>query len=303
MTVSAVVVTYNRLPMLKEVIVALQKSETKVDNIIVVDNNSNQDTADYLTSLGNQIRYVRLSENIGGAGGFNKGIRYFMEQTTDDYVWLMDDDTVPTFTALTELLNAAKKVDNQFGFLASDVRWTDNTRAKMNLPFPINRFKKIPLDATELEQLRNATFVSVMFSRKVVDKIGLPVKEFFIWGDDIEYTERAARQFPGYMVPTSRVIHKMAQNVESNVSLDSINRVPRYFYAFRNRMYFSRNRGFIRFLRAHIRIAYEALMIFFNGQPKKWLRLKMVITGVVAGWFFRPKVEHASDKVKEIPHD
>ena len=40
MTVSAVVVTYNRLPMLKEVIEALQNSETKVDNIIVVDNNS-----------------------------------------------------------------------------------------------------------------------------------------------------------------------------------------------------------------------------------------------------------------------
>ena len=238
MTVSAVVVTYNRLPMLKEVIAALQASETPVDNIIVVDNKSNADTQEYLTSLGDQIRYVRLEENIGGAGGFNKGIRYFMEETVDDYVWLMDDDTVPTPTALTELVGSAAKVDNKFGFLSSDVRWTDNSRAKMNLPFPIDRFKKIPLDATEMEQLRNATFVSVMFSREVVDKIGLPVKEFFIWGDDIEYTERAARVYPGYMVPTSRVIHKMAQNVESNVSLDSIDRVPRYFYAFRNRMYF-----------------------------------------------------------------
>ncbi|KAA8431994.1 glycosyltransferase [Weissella paramesenteroides] len=299
MTVSAVVVTYNRLPMLKEVIAALQNSDTKVDNIIIVDNNSEADTQEYLTSLGNQIRYVRLPENIGGAGGFNKGVRYFMEETDDDYVWLMDDDTVPTPSALTELLKGAKKVNNQFGFLASDVRWTDNTRAKMNLPFPINRFKKIPLDATEMEQLRNATFVSVMFTRQIVAKIGLPVKEFFIWGDDIEYTERAARQLPGYMVPTSRIIHKMAQNVESNVSLDSINRVPRYFYAFRNRMYFSRNRGFIRFLRAHIRIAYEMLMIFFNGQPKKWLRVRMVIKGVVHGWFFHPSVEYAKNKVKE----
>ncbi|SCB78224.1 glycosyltransferase family 2 protein [Weissella bombi] len=299
MTVSAVVVTYNRLPMLKEVIAALQNSETKVDNIIIVDNNSEADTEKYLTSLGNQIRYVRLPENIGGAGGFNKGVRYFMEETEDDYVWLMDDDTVPTPSALTELLKAADKVNDQFGFLASDVRWTDNTRAKMNLPFPINRFKKIPLDATEMEQLRNATFVSVMFTREIVAKIGLPVKEFFIWGDDIEYTERAARQLPGYMVPTSRIIHKMAQNVESNVSLDSIDRVPRYFYAFRNRMYFSRNRGFIRFLRAHIRIAYEMLMIFFNGQPKKWLRVRMVIKGVVHGWFFHPAVEFANNKVKE----
>lgn len=298
MTVSAVVVTYNRLPMLTEVIAALQASETPVDNIIVVDNKSNADTQEYLTSLGNQIRYVRLEENIGGAGGFNKGIRYFMEETVDDYVWLMDDDTVPTPTALTELVDSAAKVDNKFGFLSSDVRWTDNTRAKMNLPFPIDRFKKIPLDATEMEQLRNATFVSVMFSREVVDKIGLPVKEFFIWGDDIEYTERAARVYPGYMVPTSRVIHKMAQNVESNVSLDSIDRVPRYFYAFRNRMYFSRNRGFVRFLRAHIRIAYEAAMIFFNGQPKKMLRLKMVLKGVTTGWFFKPKVEFAKNKAK-----
>lgn len=188
--------------MLKEVIAALQNSETKVDNIIIVDNNSKADTEEYLTSLGNQIRYVRLPENIGGAGGFNKGVRYFMEETGDDFVWLMDDDTVPTPSALTELLKAAKKVNNQFGFLASDVRWTDNTRAKMNLPFPINRFKKIPLDATEMEQLRNATFVSVMFTRDIVAKIGLPDKEFFIWGDDIEYTERAARQLPGYMVPT-----------------------------------------------------------------------------------------------------
>jgi GT2 family glycosyltransferase len=51
-----------------------------------------------------------------------------MEETDDDYVWLMDDDTVPTPSALTELLKGAKKVNNQFGFLASDVRWTDNTR-------------------------------------------------------------------------------------------------------------------------------------------------------------------------------
>ena len=65
MTVSAVVVTYNRLPMLKEVIEALQNSETKVDNIIVVDNNSKEDTQEYLTSLGDAIRYVRLKENIG----------------------------------------------------------------------------------------------------------------------------------------------------------------------------------------------------------------------------------------------
>ena len=95
MTTSAVVVTYNRLQMLKEVIAALQASETKVDHIIIVDNHSDNDTKNYLESLGDAIEYLRLEDNLGGAGGFNRGVRYFMEKTDDDFVWLMDDDTVP----------------------------------------------------------------------------------------------------------------------------------------------------------------------------------------------------------------
>ena len=50
-----------------------------------------------------------------------KGVRYFMEHTTDDFVWLMDDDTVVHPDTLTELLKFADKQD-QFGFLSSDVR-------------------------------------------------------------------------------------------------------------------------------------------------------------------------------------
>lgn len=195
--VSAVIVTFNRLTLLKEVIESLQTQDTKLSHIIVVDNNSKSDTQEYLTSLGNQIEYVRLPENIGGAGGFNKGVRYFMEHTTDDFVWLMDDDTVVHPDTLTELLKFADKQD-QFGFLSSDVRWTDGRRALMNQPAPMNRLKVIPEDQVEPVQLQNATFVSLLVKREVVKKIGLPITEFFIWGDDIEYTERAGRVAPGY---------------------------------------------------------------------------------------------------------
>ena len=55
MTVSAIVVTYNRLDMLKEVIEALKSGTLVPDHIIVVDNNSRQDTVDFLTGLGEQI--------------------------------------------------------------------------------------------------------------------------------------------------------------------------------------------------------------------------------------------------------
>ncbi|SJX70283.1 Glycosyltransferase [Weissella confusa] len=292
MSVSAVVVTYNRLPFLKEVIQALQNSATIVDHIIIVDNNSNQETFDYLTALGDQIEYVRLDENIGGAGGFNRGVRYFMEHTNDEFVWLMDDDTVPSATTLTELVTFAKQTPN-FGFLASDVRWTDGTRAKMNNPAPKNRLKKIPEDATEPEELMNATFVSLLMKRDIINQIGLPITEFFIWGDDIEFTERAARIAPGYFVPAAKVTHKMAANVGSNIMNDSLDRLPRYFYSYRNKVYYGAKRNFIGHMKSNTRITLEAIRLMFAPNVDNRLkRLSVLIKGVKAGIVFRPEIEY-----------
>lgn len=293
MQVSAVVVTYNRLSYLKEVVNALKKSDTPVNHIIVVDNNSKQDTVDYLTSLGDQIEYVRLRENLGGAGGFNRGVRYFMEHTDDDFVWLMDDDTVPHSDTLTNLLTFAEKIPD-FGFLASDVRWTDGTRAKMNNPAPKNRLKKIPEDATEPEELMNATFVSLLMKREIIRKIGLPITNFFIWGDDIEYTERAARLAPGYFIPAAKVTHKMATNVGSNIMNDSLDRLPRYFYSYRNKVYYGAKRNFVGHMKSNIRITLEAIrLIFAPNVDNRLKRLSVLVKGVRAGLTFRPEIEYA----------
>ncbi|MDR3242272.1 MAG: glycosyltransferase family 2 protein [Lactobacillaceae bacterium] len=294
MTTSAVIVTYNRLEMLKEVIAALQASQTPVDHLIVVDNHSNEDTVTYLTSLGNQIEYVRLSENLGGAGGFNRGVRYFMEKTNDDYVWLMDDDTVPHQTTLTELTNFAQ-TQPDFGFLASDVRWTDGHRAKMNNPAPKNRMQKIPEDATEPEELMNATFVSLLMRREIVAQIGLPITEFFIWGDDIEYTERAARLAPGYFIPAAKVTHKMATNVGSSIMTDSLDRLPRYFYSYRNKVYYGAKRNLKGHVKSNVRIALEAVKLMLQpGITDRKKRVNVLFSGVKAGWTFKPVIEFAN---------
>ena len=296
MTTSAVIVTYNRLPMLKEVIEAIQHSETPVDHIIVVDNHSEQETQTYLEELGNRIEYVRLDKNLGGAGGFNRGVRYFMEHTSDDFVWLMDDDTVPHTDTLTELIRFAQR-EPDFGFLASDVRWTDGRRAKMNNPAPKNRLKKIPEDATEPEELMNATFVSLLMRRDIVNQIVLPITDFFIWGDDIEYTERAARLAPGFFVPAAKVTHKMATNVGSNIMTDTLDRLPRYFYSYRNKVYYGAKRQFVGHIKSNVRIALEVFRLVFKpGVNQRKERLKVLLKGVKAGLTFKPNIEFAKSK-------
>lgn len=43
--------------------------------------------------------------------------------------------------------------------------------------------------------------------RRAIERFGLPLAHFFIWGDDVEFTARVLRDAPGYLVPESRVYH------------------------------------------------------------------------------------------------
>ncbi|CAK8053672.1 glycosyltransferase family 2 protein [Eupransor demetentiae] len=291
--VAAVVVTYNRLALLKECIAHLQQEDLPLSHLIVVDNASDADTQDYLESLGDQIVYLRLPENIGGAGGFNRGVRYFIEETQDDFVWLMDDDTMVQRDSLTELINFAQQKPD-FGFLASDVRWTDGHRAKMNAPAPMNRLQKVPEEGAQPVQLQSATFVAILFRRTVVEKIGLPITDFFIWGDDIEYSERAGRIAPGYFVPAARVLHKMKANTGSSILKDGPDRIQRYFYAYRNKMYYLKKRDWYRRYRARLRISLEYWQLFFSKADHRAEKLATMRKAIRAGRHFHPKIEYAN---------
>ena len=177
--VSAVIVTYNRLPMLKEAIAALEAVEPKLSHLIVVDNNSDKDTKEYLESLGDRIEYV------GGAGGFNAGIRYFYEQTEDDYVWVMDDDTIVHQDSLQPLLAFADENKN-FSFLSSNVLFTDGKPSVRNVLRQYGTFNTtLNKKFTKPVLVENGTLVSVLFPRYIVGKIGLPITDFFIWIDDL----------------------------------------------------------------------------------------------------------------------
>ena len=294
MKVSAVVVTYNRVEMRKEVISALLSSKARLNHVIVIDNNSEKATQDFLLSMGSSIEYVRLTENLGGAGGSNRGIKYFMEHTEDDAVWLMDDDTVPDESTLSSLIDFADTIGS-YGFLASDVRWIDGSRALMNNLTLKNGLGKVPEDATQSVKVANATFVSLLMSRDIIQKIGLPITEFFIWGDDIEYTVRAERIAPGYFVPKANVVHKMSKNVGTNIVTDDEERIPRYYFAYRNKMYYGRKRGWIGHLKSNLRIMADAFQILITPNvSRRRERLSSLIRGVIDGRRFNPKIEYLS---------
>ena len=98
--VTAVVVTYNRLPLLRRCLAALQAQTAQGLRVLVVDNASADGTAEYLKTLAMPGLVCRiLTENLGGAGGFAYGMQAAAELGCKA-VWLMDDDTLPEPQAL-----------------------------------------------------------------------------------------------------------------------------------------------------------------------------------------------------------
>ncbi|WP_261975218.1 glycosyltransferase, partial [Lactobacillus crispatus] len=80
----------------------------------------------------NSIISVNSGKKLGGAGGFQYGIK-MVAQKDYDFVWLMDDDCKPTKNALNEFLKADIKLNHVYGFLSSKPLWTDNTLCTMNI--------------------------------------------------------------------------------------------------------------------------------------------------------------------------
>lgn len=309
----AVVVTYNRITLLKECVYALlhQKdcTDTQLD-ILLVNNASDDGTKEWIEE---QIAHTKshdttpiyalhLSENTGGAGGFYHGMKWAYEHGADA-IWIMDDDTIPEEDALQKLWDGIACIRKQvaskseIGFVSSTVLWTDGSPCEMNRQHYVgDTFSISGKDAEEdiltLQPVDSATFVSLLFSREAVEKMGLPIKEYFIWGDDKEYTLRSSARYPCYHVKNSVVIHKMAINAGSNIVIDAIARVPRYFYAFRNDLCTAKRRGTKEVIIYFAAYFLNMLRVLLKSKDGKKLRLQTMWKGMRAGVKFDPEIEY-----------
>ena len=131
--IAAIVVTYNRKELLLQCLEHLLAQEGAACDVLVVDNASTDGTCQAVEQLGkDRILYRNTGENLGGAGGFNFGMRWAVEEGYD-YLWVMDDDTLPRPDALAQLWAAHERLGGSYGFLSSTVLWTDGELCPMNV--------------------------------------------------------------------------------------------------------------------------------------------------------------------------
>lgn len=234
--VVAVVVTYERLDLLREALPAVLAQTRRPDAVVVVDNASADGTADAVAREHPGVDLVRLARNTGGAGGFAVGLQRALARHGADAVWLMDDDTVPEPGALQALVGA--RAASGAALVASRVVWSDGRDHPMNTPrrWSLGRGRDLPSGCVPV---RSASFVSVLVDAAATRAVGLPLADYFLWNDDFEFTTRLLRGRLGVWCPDSVVVHRTRTFGSTDADPG-----PRFYFEVRNKVWlFTRSRG------------------------------------------------------------
>ena len=244
MKVIAVVVTYNRLELLKRNIHCLRQNKP-LDSILVVNNGSTDGTGQWLATQPDL--HVLTQENVGGSGGFYTGIREAFRQEAD-WIWCMDDDVFPRPDCLEQLLRHASAP--RVGILAprrlleGHIFTNDFQQLNLTNPFASMYRRKLKKQAVnEPTEICGTAFEGLCISKEAVAKIGFPNKDLFIFCDDTDYCIRAV--LSGYKIlyiPTA-LMDKQRFFSEDNWATRNQKKKWKRFYQVRNSTYLNHHYG------------------------------------------------------------
>ncbi len=259
MKITAIVVTYNRLELLKRNIDCLRKNKP-LTTIIVVNNGSTDGTDKWLAQQSDLT--IITQENVGGSGGFYAGIQRAYQDGAD-WIWCMDDDVFPRADCLEHLLQEANRKD--IGILAPrrlmDGKIYTNDFCRYNLTNPFVSMygdKLAKKTITKPTEIKGTAFEGPFIRREVVEKIGLPNKDLFIFCDDTDYCLRSILAGYKILYIPSALMDK--EKFFSNDSWTERNKKKKWkrFYQVRNSTYLNHRYGrnwAVKYLRGFIGVA------------------------------------------------
>ena len=239
-----VIVTYNRRQLLEECVDKAYRQTIPAESIIIINNASTDGTQTYLEELTDEnaiYDIINLSQNIGGAGGFSKGIERALQKDVES-VLLIDDDAMLERDYMEKLLKARETHPNYQAFAGTvKVNDTIDTFHRRDVSRPGLFFKNCeeekysqPHFACEI-----ASFCGMLVDIALIRKIGLPHAEYFIWHDDVEYSLRI-KEHSKFLVITDAILNHKTKpaNITGKRRYDW-----REYYAVRNRIVMVREHG------------------------------------------------------------
>ncbi len=254
--VLAICVNWNGREVLTDTLVSLQSSSYPSLRTVVVDNGSEDGSADLVPD---QFELERISSNRGYGAGLNRVLgRYFNSsrspvEKSPTYFLFLNNDVVLEPDLIDKLVEFAEKTGpGVYGpkVLRAerpthlDAAWGDVTWSHVASRFHgIDRPDSPPFDRVRRVELLLGCVLLV--HSKVIQEVGFFDEQFFMYHEEVDFLYRAGlRKFPCYYCPFARAYHRSAHSTRSRPWL-------KLYWVRRNAVYFLRKHspGFRKWLR------------------------------------------------------
>ena len=241
--VAAVLVAFDRDDLLKRALGHTLSQSRKCDLIIVVDNANLESTKNIIEEAG--AVYISGALDNGSAGGFALGIEYVMNGGYD-FVWTLDDDGYPDQYCLETLLKFTLLHNLD---VASPLSLSQEDSSQTANPYLFGVRKITSVQKIQRRQIwlgKVQFYNGMLMSKKTVESIGLPKKELFLRGDEMDYFYRSKKVGCKMGLITQALFHHPSGAPEFANSRNSIIGVviptteKKKYYQFRNRGYLIR---------------------------------------------------------------
>lgn len=203
-----------------ECVKSLDNIEYNNYEIVIVDNNSPDNSFDILNEkLGPKHHIISSGKNGGFAYGNNVGINFAMDNGAD-YVLLINNDTTVEKDFLKELVKSLE-LDEFYGiatglilnyydkskvwFAGGEINWDRFYGYHLNENDNVNNI------SLNERKITFATGCLMLIKREVIDKVGCLPEEYFMYYEDVDYCAKIQEE--GYNIiynPKSVIYHKIS---------------------------------------------------------------------------------------------
>lgn len=211
--IAAAIAAHKRDPELARLLKALATGKTSVSSVVVADNASSETTHALCAST--NARWLPRTVNNGPGAAWNAAITEVLQDAAVTHVLVLDDDVVPPPEALGKMLEAMRSADCG----AAAPLLFDSHNELWGFPEP-----RDPALRTVIRKARNpdsclallgkdphpfcwATGACMLYRREAFDRCGLFREDFWMLGEDLEFSMRAAAAVGGVFTAQAAVPH------------------------------------------------------------------------------------------------
>lgn len=291
----AVIVTYSdRFHLLSKVIESCLLND--INQIVVVDNNSLTNSKRQLKLLDksiNKLEVIWNNANLGSAKAFKQGL-IFARQSNNQYILLLDDDNMLEPNAVDVLKShwireksnktkclLAYRPDRKLYKKAIQIKNPDYVLGCSNSFYAFDiwdkisgLFKKDPSQYSDITagKIAYAPFGGMFLDKSLIQEIGYPREDFFLYSDDHEWSFRIYKA--GFSIEL--ILNSRIQDLENSWALQGSNKKVsifkrlrtaspfRLYYTIRNRLIFEQeHRVTNRFLHIFNRKVFSSILFLF----------------------------------------